>query len=222
MNDEPAKILIADDHALFREGLRELIGHWRDFQLIGEVENGKQAIEFCRQSLPEIILMDVHMPEMDGIKAAWCIREEFPSVRIIMLTMSVNEDDLFEAIKVGAQGYVLKDVHARQLHNILRGVLQGDAHLSGPVAAKILTEFNQRERSGKTSLADEENFEAFTEREIQIMQLIVDGFSNTEIGEKLYLSEQTIKKEITEIMQKLHLKNRVQIAAYTLRKGLAK
>ena len=222
MKNEPQKILIADDHALFREGLRELIAHWDDFQVIGEAQNGQEAVDLCRKLSPDIVLMDVNMPVMGGVKATQRIQEEFPAIHVVMLTMSVDEQDLFEAIKAGAQGYVLKDVHARQLHNALRGVVQGDAPLSGPVAAKVLAEFSQMKQPARESLSSEEKLEALTERELQVLQFVADGLSNAEIGEKLFLSEQTIKKELSSIMQKLHLNNRVQVAAHALRKGLVK
>jgi DNA-binding NarL/FixJ family response regulator len=222
MKSEPTTILIADDHALFREGLHELIGHWDDFQVIGEVENGQAALDFCRENPSDIVLMDVRMPVMGGVEATRQIRAAFPTVRVVMLTQSVDEQNLFDAIKAGAQGYILKDVHARQLHNSLRGIVQGESVLSGPVAAKVLAEFNQLQGAASEKVNKEEKFEALTERETQILQLIVDGLSNAEIGARLYLSDQTIKKQISEVMQKLHLNNRVQVAAYALRKGLAK
>jgi len=222
MKNGPQKILIADDHALFREGLRQLIEHWDDFQVIGEAENGQEALDLCRKLAPDVVLMDVHMPVVGGVEATKRIHKELPGVRVVMLTMSVDEDDLFEAIKAGAQGYVLKDVHARQLHNALRGVIQGDATLSGPVAARVLAEFSQMKQPPQESLPEEEKLEALSERELVVLQYVADGLTNAEIGEKLFLSEQTIKKELSSIMQKLHLNNRVQVAAHALRKGLVK
>ena len=222
MKNGPQKILIADDHALFREGLRQLIEHWDDFQVIGEAENGQEALDLCRKLAPDVVLMDVHMPVLGGVEATKRIHKELPGVRVVMLTMSVDEDDLFEAIKAGAQGYVLKDVHARQLHNALRGVIQGDATLSGPVAARVLAEFSQMKQPPQESLPEEEKLEALSERELVVLQYVADGLTNAEIGEKLFLSEQTIKKELSSIMQKLHLNNRVQVAAHALRKGLVK
>jgi DNA-binding NarL/FixJ family response regulator len=222
MKKQLQNILIADDHALFREGLRELIEHWDDFQVIGEAQNGQEAVELSRKLAPNLVLMDVHMPVLGGVEATQRIHQELPAVRVVMLTMSVDEQDLFEAIKAGAQGYVLKDVHARQLHNALRGVVQGDATLSGPVAARVLAEFSQMKQPAQESLASEEKLEALTERELIVLQYVTDGLSNAEIGERLFLSEQTIKKELSGIMQKLHLNNRVQVAAHGLRKGLVK
>jgi DNA-binding NarL/FixJ family response regulator len=222
MKNRPQKILIADDHALFREGLHQLIEHWDDFQVIGEAENGQEALDLCRKLAPDVVLMDVHMPVLGGVEATQHIHQELPAVRVVMLTMSVDEQDLFEAIKAGAQGYVLKDVHARQLHNALRGVIQGDATLSGPVAARVLAEFSQMKKPAQESLPSEEKLEALSERELVVLQYVADGLSNAEIGEKLFLSEQTIKKELSSIMQKLHLNNRVQVAAHALRKGLVK
>ncbi len=221
MAPEPGKILIADDHSLFREGLRELIGHWEDFRVIGEATNGQEAIYLARKLSPDIILMDIHMPVLDGVAATAAIHQELPQIRIVMLTMSLEEKNLFEGIKVGAQGYLLKDVHARQLHNYLRGVVAGEAPLSGLVAAKVLAEFNDLQNPAKPA-PRQSDVESLSERETQVLQLIVDGLSNAEIGERMFLSEQTIKKELSTIMQKLHLNNRVQVAAYALREGLVK
>ncbi len=134
--------------------------------MIGEAENGQEALDLCRKLAPEVVLMDVHMPVMGGVEATQRIHKELPGVRVVMLTMSVDEDDLFEAIKAGAQGYVLKDVHARQLHNALRGVIQGDATLSGPVAARVLAEFSQMKQPAQENLPEEEKLEALTEREL--------------------------------------------------------
>lgn len=223
MTADSNEVLIVDDHALFREGLRELVGHWDDLHIVGEAENGLEALEFCRKCPPDLVLMDVNMPVMGGVEATRCILDEHPSVRIVMLTMSLDEQNLFEAIKAGARGYVLKNVHARQLHEALRGVIQGEAVLSGLVAAKVLTEFNQLQNALENKPDQNgEMYEALTERETQILQLVVDGLSNAEIGAKLFLSDQTIKKDLSTVMLKLHLNNRVQVAAYALRKGIAR
>ena len=126
-------ILLVDDHLLFREGLRGIIAHWDDFEIVGEASNGKEALEAVRKTMPDLILMDINMPEMDGLKATQRIVREFPSTHVVMLTVSEEQDDLFEAIKIGAQGYVLKDMPSRRLHDLLRGIMQGESALSGTI-----------------------------------------------------------------------------------------
>jgi DNA-binding NarL/FixJ family response regulator len=211
------RLLLVDDHTLFRNGLRELISHWQEFRVVGEAANGQEAVELCRQELPDMVLMDIQMPVMNGVEAARAITAECPSIRVIMLTMSAEENDLFEALKQGARGYVLKNISAQELREKLHKVLHDDAPLSGKVATKILAEFNQLRARDANRL-----IEPLTEREIKILKLVADGMSNKEIGENMFLSEQTIKKQLSNVMQKLHLNNRVQAAVYAVEKGLTK
>ncbi len=210
-------ILIVDDHVLFREGMRNIIRHWDDCEVIGEASNGLEALNLARELLPDIILMDIAMPVMDGINATKQISGELPSVRIVMLTMSEEEDDLFNAIKCGAQGYVLKDTPSKRLHDELRRMLQGETPLSGLMATKALEEFS-RSRNQSRTLSDYR--EPLTEREHQVLELLVAGLTNTEIAEKIYLSENTIKKHLHNILQKLHLNNRVEAAVFAVKEGL--
>lgn len=212
-------VLLVDDHVLFREGLRTIITRWEDFEVVAEAENGQQALQFARDLLPDVILMDIGMPVMDGLQATGQILRELPSMRVVMLTVSENEDNLFHALKLGAQGFVLKNTPARRLHDQLRGVMQGEAALSGRVAAKVLDEFNRPHVEDKVSL--EAGFEPLSPREQDVLQLVAEGLSNHEIGERLFLSENTIKKYIRNILDKLQLNNRVQAAVYAVRKGLA-
>lgn len=217
MTSEKAKLLLVDDHTLFRDGLRELISHWQEFQVVGEAANGQEAVELCRQRVPDMVLMDIQMPVMNGVEAAQRIQAEYPTTSVVMLTMSVEESDLFEALKQGARGYILKDISAQQLRERLREVVRGEVPLSGVIAAKILAEFN-RQRAGEAN----GSLEPLTEREIQILRLVAEGLSNEAVGTRLFLSEQTVKKQLSSVMQKLHLNNRVQAAVYAVRKGLAK
>jgi len=209
-------VLLVDDHTLFREGLRELISHWLEFRVVGEAANGQEAVEQCRQRRPQIVLMDVQMPVMGGVEAVRRLREECPGAVVVMLTMSVEDRDLFEAIKQGARGYVLKNTPAHQLRERLNEAARGDAPLSGAIASRILDEFNRRRSSEATAPA-----EALTEREIELLRLVAEGLSNAEIANRLFLSDQTVKKQFSAVMQKLHLNNRAQAAAYAVRKGLA-
>jgi len=211
-------ILLVDDHMLFLEGMRSLIADWEDFDVVGTASNGREAVELCRNLMPDLVLMDINMPELNGLQATEIIGREMPATNVVILTMSEKEKYLFEAIKAGARGYILKDTPVRRLHDQLRGVMRGDAALSGPIAAKMLQEFN-RNKKGKKGVGFDQ--EPLTEREVNILQYIVEGLSNQEIADKLVISEQTVKKHLSNILQKLHLNNRVQIAVYALREGLS-
>jgi DNA-binding NarL/FixJ family response regulator len=207
-------LLLVDDHTIFRDGLREVIKQWKEFRVVGEAANGQEAVELCRQRHPDVVLMDVQMPVMSGVEATRHIRAGFPETQVVMLTMSVNERDLFEALKQGARGYVLKDISADQMRARLHEVLRGEVPFSGAVGAKILAEFN-RQWSGSAG----EVTEPLTEREIQILRLVVEGLSNEEIGARLFVTDQTVKNRMSTLMQKLHLKNRVQVAVYAIQHG---
>jgi DNA-binding NarL/FixJ family response regulator len=211
-------VLIVDDHALFREGLRNIIGRWEDFSVVGEAKNGQEAILSAQELMPDIILMDISMPVMDGIAATRRIVREMPAIRVVILTMSEEAEDLFEAIKVGARGYVLKDTPSHRLHDKLSGVLQGEAPLSGLMAAKILNEFNKLNETPEARLAASRD--PLTAREKQVLELVVQGLSNPEISAQLYLSQNTVKKYLHNVLEKLHLNNRVEAALYAVREGL--
>jgi DNA-binding NarL/FixJ family response regulator len=215
MTSEKTRLLLVDDHTLFRDGLRGLIGHWEEFQVVGEAANGQEAVEMARQRHPDVVLMDVQMPVMGGVEATRQIRAEFSTTQVVMLTMSVEERNLFEALKQGARGYVLKNISAQELRERLHEVVRGEVPLSGAIAAKILAEFN-RQWTGDAG----GQYEPLTEREIQILQLVAEGLSNEEIGARVFLSDQAVKKQLSNVMQKLHLNNRVQAAVYAVRKGL--
>ena len=209
-------ILIADDHILFREGLRSLIGHWTDFVVAGEASNGAEAVEMAHELLPEIVLMDVTMPVMNGIEATRRIARELPSTHIVMLTVAEEPDYLFQALKNGARGYVLKDTPSRRLRDLLRGVLRGETPLSGAVATLMLENFRREESEPAAS----PEVEPLTEREQQVLEWVVEGLTNAEIATQLYLSENTVKKYLRNILQKLHLNSRVEAAVYAVREGI--
>ena len=215
MTSEIARILLVDDQTLFRDGLRELISHWQEFEVTGEAANGQEAVELCRQRQPDIVLMNIQMPVMNGVEAVRRIVAEFPAISVVMLTNSVEEGHLFETFKQGAHGYLLKNIPAEVLRKRLHEVVRGEFPLSGIIASKILTEINKQSTSGPN-----QSIESLTEREIQILKLVVEGLSNKEIGSRLFLSDQTVKKRLSNVLQKLHLNNRVQAAVYAVRKGL--
>ena len=214
---EPIRVLLVDDHLLFRRGLASLIDPLEDMEVVGEAGDGREALEKARELMPDLILMDIHMPGWDGLKATRQIKEEMPYVKIVMLTVSDDDKDLFEAIKQGAQGYLLKNLSPEELFELLRGVYRGEAPISHLTAARILDEFAR--------LAQKETWvpiagNNITPREKEVLQLVAQGATNKEIASQLFIAENTVKNHLRNILAKLHLGNRVQAAAYALREGL--
>lgn len=212
----PYRVLIVDDQVLFREGLAGLIGAQADFEVVGEAGDGEEAVALAREVQPDLVLMDIRMPKMTGLEATRIIRGEAPSARIVILTVSDDDDDLFEAIKAGAIGYLLKNLKARLLFDRLRGAVRGEAALSPLLAARVMDEFARQRRSEKAV----PEAPGLTDREKTVLQLVINGSSNKEIGAKLEIAESTVKRHLHNILEKLHLENRVQAAAYAVRKGL--
>lgn len=210
-------ILIVDDHILFREGIANIINRWDDFQVVGEASNGQEALDKAHQLLPDVVLMDISMPVMDGIQATIRIKREIPSVKIVILTMSEENDDLFAAIKNGATGYILKDTPSKRLHDQLRGLMRDESPISGVMASKILQEFTA---PTSTEIKTGVTIDPLSARELEILELIAKGLTNQEIASKLFLSENTIKKYISNILNKLQVNNRVEAAMLAMRKGL--
>ncbi len=209
------RVLIADDHALFRDGLRSLL-EARGVEVVGEAKNGREAIELARRHRPDIVLMDLTMPEVDGLTATRLVATELPDVRVVILTASDDEADLFEAIKSGAQGYLLKNLEADEFFQALASVMAGEPVLTPRLARRLLQELAQRP-------AAQEQAAALTDREREILELLVQGVtSNRELAERLFISENTVKYHLKNIMAKLHLENRAQVIAYALRTGLVK
>jgi DNA-binding NarL/FixJ family response regulator len=212
-------VLIADDHVLFREGLRALVARWEDFQVVGEAADGEEALRIAEERRPDLVLMDISMPGMDGIAAAQQIKRALPSVHVVMLTASENQEDLFRALQVGADGYVLKDTPSRRLHDLLRGVLRDEAPLSAPMASLMLAQFKRQQEHSSSAEAPEARL---TERERAVLELLAQGRTNAEIGQELHLSESTVKKHVHDMLEKLHLASRVEMALYAARSGLIK
>lgn len=205
-------ILLVDDHTLIRKGLAALLATQRNMEVVGEAADGLEAIEQARRLLPDLILMDVHMPRCTGPEAARAIKREMPHVRIVMLTVSDDDQDLFEAIKSGAQGYLLKNLEPEELFGLLENTQKGEAALSRSMMARILHEFQQPTPT--------EGREELTERELEVLRLVVEGASNAEIGQALCVTEHTVKIHLRNILAKLQLQNRVQAAVYAVRQGL--
>ncbi len=209
------RVLLVDDHALFRSGVAGLLREQPDFELAGEARDGREALERAKDLMPDVILMDVYMPEVGGLEATRKIKESLPYVTIVMLTVSEEEDDLFEAIKAGAHGYLLKNTEPEELLRSLRDVFQGEAPISKRVATKLLDEFARLNRGD--SRKEQDNL---SPREREVLEHLTTGATNKEIASSLFVSENTVKNHLKNILEKLHLHNRVHAAAYALRKGL--
>lgn len=210
------KILIADDHALFRDSLRSLL-EARGMEVVGEAADGKEAIELTRRLDPEVVLMDLTMPGVDGLTATKQISEEFPEVQVVVLTASDEDSNLFEALKVGAKGYILKDLEADRFFPLLEGVVRGEPALTPALARKVLDEYARP----RTSNRERQDPDALTGRELEILELMVEGItSNRKLARELGVSENTVKFHVRNILDKLHLHNRAQVVGYALRHQL--
>ena len=207
----PEKFLLADDNTLLRSSLAKLIGLWRSGAVIEEASNGREALEKARRLRPDIILMDIRMPECDGIGATRLIKAELPDTKIIMLTVSEEEEDLFEAISSGAHGYLLKNMRPDELFEMLEGALSGEAVVAPSMAQRILGAFVTQAHRRTELGADQADL---SPREVEVLELASQGATNKEIADKLFISVGTVKNHVHNILEKLHLKNRAQIAAY--------
>jgi NarL family two-component system response regulator LiaR len=208
------KVLIVDDHAIVRQGLRTFLELQDDIQVVGEAENGREAVEGARQWKPDVVLMDLVMPEMDGIEATRQICALRPDIKVIALTSFAGDDKVFPAIKAGAAGYQLKDVSPPDLVDAVRAAHRGDTLLHPEIAKKLMAEVVTREEKAGPDL------DALTQRELEVLRLIARGFSNHEIARELTISEKTVKTHVSNILSKLHVDDRTQAAIYALQKGL--
>ncbi|MBI3076715.1 MAG: response regulator transcription factor [Deltaproteobacteria bacterium] len=214
---EPIRILLVDDHPLFRHGVAALLEQQPDMEVVGEAGDGQEAIERAAELMPDVILMDVYMPRCDGLEATRRIKEAMPYVKIVILTVSEEDHNLFEAIKAGAQGYLLKRIKPAELFEMLRGVSRGEAPISRATATKILHEFARQAHAGPEGGSQESEL---TRRERDVLELLTGGATNKEIASALFISENTVRNHLRNILEKLHLQNRVQAATYALRQGL--
>ena len=211
------RVLIADDHALFRDGLASLIEAW-GMDVVAQASDGLEAVEKARLVQPDLILMDINMPQLDGVEATRRIRAELPDAKVVMVTMVDDDDSLFEAIRGGANGYILKDTPGDDVGPLLAGIAEGKTPLSPGLAARILDEFaGNRESSSKGP-----DLDALTARETEILIAVSDGDTNKEIAATLGISTNTVNFHMKNILSKLQLRNRAQAVAYAVRAGLVK
>jgi DNA-binding NarL/FixJ family response regulator len=210
------KVIIADDHALFRDGLRSLL-EANGTDVLAEAKNGQEAVELARIHRPDIVLMDLNMPVMNGLDATRLISAEMEDVRVVVLTASEEDADLFEAVKSGAKGYLPKNLEARELFGFLEGALKDEPALTPTLARKVLGEFAK----GPGPEPEAPSTAVLTERERDVLELLVSGVtSNRDLADRLFVSENTVKYHLRNILYKLHLKNRAQVVAYAVRHGL--
>lgn len=220
MNEKPIeqsetiRVLVVDDHAIIRKGIRAVLELVPDIDLVGEAEDGKQAITLDLELAPDVVLMDLMMPEMDGIACIKKIREKRPKARILVLTNFAGEDMIFPAIKAGAMGYHLKDSSPEALEEAIRQVFRGEPSLHPLIAKKLLEEL-------QAPPEDQGIYESLTPRELEVLTKIAQGLENKEIAEQLVVSEATVRTHVSNILSKLHLASRTQAALYALREGLA-
>ena len=210
------RIVLCDDHPLFREGVASILREEPDFEIVGQGASADEAIQLAREHMPDLIMLDIDMPG-GGLNAIQAIATACPATRIMMLTVSEEEDHVVKALKAGASAYVLKGVAARELLRVLRDVAEGQGYVTPALAASLLTE--NRPAPPTTEKPAAGQLDDLTEREHQILELVAAGFSNKEIGQRLYLTEKTVKHYMTNILQKLHVRNRVEAALIAQKKS---
>jgi len=217
-SSEPIRVMIVDDHALFRRGLMMVLESEEGIDLVAEAEDGEDAIRKAEEVVPDVVLMDVRMPRVSGIEATRQISEVLPTCKILMLTVSDEEEDLYEAIKAGANGYLLKEISIEEVADAIRAVVQGQSLISPSMASKLLSEFNTLARRAEEK--QQVPAPRLTERELEVLKLVAQGMSNREIAEELYISENTVKNHVRNILEKLHLHSRMEAVVYAVREKL--
>jgi len=204
----PIRILIVDDQALFREGLRTLLSVQPDFEIVGEASNGEEALRIVTNQQPNVVLMDLRMPVLDGTSATRRIRELWPSTKVIVLTTFDDDEDVFEGMRAGAVGYLLKDVSSEKLCEAIRAAARGEYFLLPSITAKVMAEFARVSRSPAVPVS--ELIEPLSARELEVLRLVATGASNKGIAETLVIAEGTVKNHLTSILAKLEAKDRMQ------------
>jgi len=213
---EPIRVAVVDDQELFRRGLTMLLGVEEDIDVVGEAGDGIAATELAATAVPDVILMDVRMPKRSGIEACVAIKEAAPTARIIMLTVSDEEADLYDAVKNGASGYLLKDSSIDEVAQAIRVVADGQSLISPSMAIKLLDEFKQMSRSDRQQVPTPK----LTDRELEVLKLVAQGLNNREIAKRLFISENTVKNHVRNILEKLQLHSRMEAVMYAVREKL--
>ena len=217
-SDDPIRVLVVDDHALFRRGLQMVLEQEDDITVVGEAGDGAEAVERAAETMPDIVLMDVRMPKRGGIDACTAIKDVVPSAKIIMLTISDEEADLYDAIKAGAMGYLLKEISIEEVAAAIRSVNEGQSLISPSMASKLLTEFSSMLK--RTDERQQVPTPRLTDREMEVLKLVAKGLNNRDIAKQLFISENTVKNHIRNILEKLQLHSRMEAVVYAVREKL--
>ena len=223
----PARILIADDHELIRDGFRHMLGYEEDMEVVGEASNGREAVELCRRLHPDLVLIDVRMPQMDGLEATRAIKAEQPEVSVLVISTYENPDYLLEAIEAGAAGFVLKDAPNQQLNNAIRRVLEGEFPLNQELAVEVIQRLTgkahrpaKRPPTPEGGAAPTPWLDRLTSRELEVLRLLARGKTNQEIAEGLLISRATAKVHVQRIIAKLEVSDRTQAVVRAFELGL--
>ena len=209
-------ILIADDHTLFRRGIRKMLEDEEDLAVVGEAANGAEALQLVHEHVPDVVLMDIQMPEMDGIEVTRILYREMPHLGIVFITMYEDDEFVFRGLQAGGRGYILKDADPDTMLRAIRAVAKGESLLGPTIALKVMRQFSGMEK------ANEVVVDKLTPREVEVLKQIAEGLSNREIGLRLSISEKTVKNHINNILSKLHLYDRTQATLYAIRSGIVK
>jgi two-component system NarL family response regulator len=213
-------VLIADDHALFRRGLEMVLEEEDDLELVGQASDGAEAAEKASRALPDVVLMDIRMPRRSGIEACRTMKEAAPSTKIVMLTISDEEEDLFDAIKAGASGYLLKDIPLDEVAEAVRAVYGGQSLISPSMAGTLLTEFATLARRNEEEPPRQVPAPKLTDREMEVLRLVAKGMNNRDIAKELFISENTVKNHVRNILEKLQIHSRMEAVMVAVRDKL--
>jgi two-component system, NarL family, response regulator NreC len=218
MNDKSTNIhiLLADDHTILRAGLKMMLNAQPDMEVVGEAQDGRQAMQEAQRLHPDIILMDITMPDMNGIEATKQIKKQLPDVKVLILTMHENDEYLYQALRAGASGYMLKEAADTDLISALHVVQNGHFYLSPAAQSVMVGDYLQRLRAGE----EKDSYSSLTEREREILKLVAEGYTNNQIAERLVISPKTVDTHRTHIMDKLNLHSRAELVKYAMRRGL--
>ena len=220
LHADPIRTMIVDDHALFRRGLEMVLDEEPDIELVGQASDGAEAVEKAAESLPDIVLMDIRMPRSSGIEACRAMKEAAPSAKIVILTISDEEEDLFEAIRAGASGYLLKDIPLDEVAGTVRAVHGGQSLINPSMAGKLLTEFAALARRDGGDRTQEVPAPRLTEREMEVLKLVARGMNNRDIAKELFISENTVKNHVRNILEKLQIHSRMEAVMVAVREKL--
>jgi DNA-binding NarL/FixJ family response regulator len=217
--NEKIRVLVADDHEMIRQAVVMMLSQEPDIEVVGEAGDGAEAVRIATEMMPDVVLMDVRMPRRSGIEATTQIKEISPTTRIVMLTVSDEEADLYDAVKAGASGYLLKHTPVEEIAEAVRNVFTGQSQISPSMATKLLSEFQTMVKK-EDKPATSSTSPRLTEREMEVLKHVAKGLNNRDIAKELFISENTVKNHIRNILEKLHLHSRMQAVVYAVREGM--